>query len=90
MLIREFSTENNKIEYSVVNIRELEEAKRIDAEYYSPQYLRNEELIKKKRWEYLGNQLSICEYGISIAMNEIGDGYKILKMDDIIGILAER
>ena len=78
-----------EVEYSIVNLGELEGALRIDAEYYDPVYLRNEESIKNKTWDYLGNYLVICQYGISIAMNEVGDGYKMLKMDDIIGILAD-
>lgn len=79
----------HKIEYSVVSVSELEGAIRIDAEYYDPSYLRNERKIRKKEWDFLGNNLSICEYGISIAMNEEGIGYKILRMDEIIGILAD-
>ncbi len=79
----------HEVEYSIVNLGKLEGALRIDAEYYDPFYLRNEELIKNKGWDYLGNYLIICQYGISIAMNEEGEGYKMLKMDDIIGILAD-
>lgn len=79
----------HKIEYSVVNVSELKGDIRIDAEYYDPFYLRNEQKIQKKKGDFLGNNLSICEYGISIAMNEEGIGYKILKMDDIIGIIAD-
>jgi len=39
------------VEYSIVNISELEGELRIDAEYYDPFYLKNEEKIKKKKWE---------------------------------------
>jgi restriction endonuclease S subunit len=41
------------VEYSIVNVSELEGELRIDAEYYEPFYLRNEEKIKRKKWEYL-------------------------------------
>ncbi len=43
----------NKIDYSIVNISELEGELRIDAEYYDPFYLKNEEKIKRKRWDFL-------------------------------------
>jgi type I restriction enzyme S subunit len=46
------------VEYSMVNVSELEGELRIDAEYYEPFYLRNEEKIKRKKWEYLGDLLS--------------------------------
>jgi len=46
------------VEYSLVNVSELEGELRIDAEYYEPFYLRNEEKIKKKRWEFLGKLLT--------------------------------
>jgi len=45
------------VEYSIVNVSELEGELRIDAEYYEPFYLRNEEKIKQKRWEFLKNLL---------------------------------
>lgn len=41
------------VEYSIVNVSELEGDLRIDAEYYEPFYLRNEEKIKKKSWMFL-------------------------------------
>jgi len=45
----------HKIEYSIVNVSELEGELRIDAEYYDPFYLKNEEKIKRKKWETIGN-----------------------------------
>jgi len=45
------------VEYSIVNVSELEGELRIDAEYYDPFYLRNEEKIKKKKWEYLVDKI---------------------------------
>jgi len=44
-----------EIEYSVVNVSELEGELRIDAEYYEPFYLKNEEKIKNKKWVFLGS-----------------------------------
>jgi restriction endonuclease S subunit len=43
------------VEYSIVNVSELEGELRIDAEYYEPFYLRIEEKIKKKNWGFLNN-----------------------------------
>lgn len=77
------------VEYSIVNISELEGELRIDAEYYDPFYLRNESEITKKKWCHIRDLLSKVQYGLSLAMNEERIGYKILKMDDIIGILAD-
>ncbi|NJE61460.1 restriction endonuclease subunit S [Thermococcus sp. 21S7] len=77
------------IEYSIVNISELEGELRIDAEYYDPFYLKNEKIITKKKWCRIGDLVSKVQYGLSLAMNEEKVGYKILKMDDIIGILAD-
>jgi len=77
------------VEYSIVNVSELEREVRIDAEYYDPFYLRNEEIITKKTWCHLGDLISEVQYGLSLAMNEEKRGYKILKMDDIIDILAD-
>ena len=45
------------IEYSIVDVSELEGELRLDAEYYDSFYLRNEEKIKRKKWEYLGDLL---------------------------------
>jgi len=44
-----------EVEYSIVNISELEGALRIDAEYYDPVYLRREKIIEKKNSDYLEN-----------------------------------
>ena len=77
------------VEYSVVNVSELEGELRIDAEYYEPFYLRNEEKIIRKKWCRIGDLLSKVQYGLSLAMNDEKLGYKILKMDDITEILAD-
>ena len=77
------------VEYSIVNVSELEGELRIDAEYYDPFYLKNEEIITRKEWSHIGDLISKVQYGLSLGMNEEKVGYKILKMDDIIGILAD-
>ena len=76
------------IEYSEVRIDELYGDMRIDAQYYDPFYIRNERIIKKKRTKHVSSFMHQPQYGISIAMNEDGIGYKMLKMDDIVGIFA--
>lgn len=78
-----------EVEYSIVNVSELERELRIDAEYYDPYFLRYEALIRRKQWCKIGDLVDKVQYGLSLAMNEDGKGYKILKMDDIIGILAD-
>jgi len=57
MLIQQYQGEH-KIEYSIVNVSELEGAVRIDAGYYHPVYLRNEKIIEKKNFEFLRNVVS--------------------------------
>jgi type I restriction enzyme S subunit len=52
MLIQQYQG-GRKIEYSIVNLNELESALRIDAEYFDPVYLRNKKLIERKKWAYL-------------------------------------
>ena len=88
MQIKTYQGEH-KIEYSLVNISELEGALRIDAKYYDPVYLRNEKLIEKNTFTFIKKLISNCDYGISIAMNTEVIGYRMLKMDDIIGILTD-
>ncbi|MGC8757993.1 MAG: restriction endonuclease subunit S [Caldisericaceae bacterium] len=79
----------HNVEYSVVNVSELEGELRIDAEYYEPYFLRYEALIRRKQWCKIGDLVDKVQYGLSLAMNGDGKGHKILKMDDIIGILAD-
>ncbi|MBW8049944.1 MAG: hypothetical protein FVQ77_06325 [Cytophagales bacterium] len=76
------------IEYSEVRFNELYGDMRVDAQYYDPFFIRNERIIKKKPTKYVSSFMHQPQYGISIAMNEVGIGYKMLKMDDIVGIFA--
>jgi len=89
MITAKYKGKYYDIEYSIVKFSELEGELRLDAEYYEPYYLKNDRKIIKKEWTYIGNLLSKVQYGISLAMNEDRVGYKILKMDDIRGILAD-
>jgi len=69
--------------FSRIHFTQLERAKRIDAEYYHPKYLTLVELHKRGQWLPIRKYLELCEYGISIKMNEKGKGQKIFRMDDL-------
>ncbi len=69
--------------FSRIYFTQLERAKRIDGEYYQPKYLSLVELHKRGQWLPIRKYLELCEYGISIKMNENGEGYKIFRMDDL-------
>jgi len=69
--------------FSRIYFTQLERAKRIDGEYYQPKYLTLAELHKRGQWLPIRKYLELCEYGISIKMNEKGDAQKIFRMDDL-------
>lgn len=69
--------------FSTISFARLERAKRIDGEYYQPKYLMLGELYKRGQWLPIRKYLDLCEYGISIKMNEDGNGRKIFRMDDL-------
>ncbi len=69
--------------YSRINITQLERAKRIDSEYYHPKYLTLLDLQKHGKWLPIRRFLELCDYGLSIKMNENGNGQKIFRMDDL-------
>lgn len=77
------------IEYSEVSLSELGQDMRFDADYWEPSYLRNENTITTKKHSKTKEIAPNPQYGISIAMNEEGNGYSILKMDNIMEMLAE-
>jgi restriction endonuclease S subunit len=77
------------VEYSEVSLSELGQEMRFDADYWEPSYLRNEEIIKSKKHSLTKDFAPNPQYGISVAMNEEGIGYSILKMDNIMEMLAE-
>lgn len=47
-----------KVEYSTINVSELEGASRIDGEYYKPVYLKREKIIERKNYDILRNVTS--------------------------------
>ncbi|MBI4838523.1 MAG: restriction endonuclease subunit S, partial [Nitrospirae bacterium] len=73
---------------SIIETKELERFSRVDAEYYQPKYLALQQLYSKGFWSPIGQHLNACEYGLSIAMNEDGNGYGILRMDNLQGGFA--
>lgn len=81
--------EHKSIEFSEVLLSELGQEMRFDSEYWEPTYLRNEDLLKSKKHTQTKQLAPDSQYGISIAMNETGIGYPILKMDNIMDMLAE-
>ncbi|SFV36101.1 restriction endonuclease subunit S [Thermoflavifilum thermophilum] len=65
---------------SVKKLSELEGAKRIEADFYKPDYFID---FSKGFWRPIKEFLNICQYGISQAMTEEPKGYPIFRMDDI-------
>lgn len=65
---------------NVVNLADLGGAKRIDADFYKPEYRID---FTKGDWQPIKKFLSDCQYGISQAMTEEQKGYPIFRMDDI-------
>jgi type I restriction enzyme S subunit len=80
---------HKKIEYSEVSLGELGQEMRFDADYWEPSYLRNEDIVTIKKHSKTKGIAPNPQYGISVAMNEEGNGYSILKMDNIMEMLAE-
>lgn len=66
--------------FSIIQKSQLEGANRLDAEYYQPEYFID---FSKGNWKPIGKFLSVCQYGLSKAMNDEKIGYPMLKMDDI-------
>ena len=69
--------------HSIIRMSELERARRMDAKYYHPRFLRLGEVHKRGQWLPIGKHLLMCQYGISIKMNTEGDGYPIFRMGDL-------
>ena len=65
---------------SIIKKSELKDAKRLDAEYYQPEYFID---FTKGDWRPIGEMLELCQYGLSQAMNDEGKGYPMFKMDNI-------
>jgi type I restriction enzyme S subunit len=80
---------HKSFEYSEVSLAELGQEMRFDADYWEPSYLRNEDIISAKKHSQTKGIAPNPQYGISVAMNEDGNGYSILKMDNIMAMLAE-
>lgn len=68
------------ISYSIIQKSQLEGAKRLDAEYYQPEYFID---FTKGKWRPIGDFLEQCQYGLSYVMNTTQSGHPIFKMDNI-------
>jgi type I restriction enzyme S subunit len=80
---------HKSVDYSEISLSELGQEMRFDADYWEPSYLKNEGIITTKKHTKTKNIAPNPQYGISVAMNEEGKGYSILKMDNIMEMLAE-
>ena len=58
---------------------------RIDSQFYTKEPIKNPVLI----YEKIGNLLINAQYGISISMNEDGEGYPIYRMNEIHNMLCD-
>lgn len=72
---------SNNLTVSIVSVSQLEEATRIDSEYYKPEFMKpyRDNLVTKP----IGDVLTNCQYGLSKDMNELGVGYEIYRMNDL-------
>ena len=78
------------IEYSIVNVSELEDELRIDAEYYDPFYLKVESRIQKKKWDVLGNIFESIKSG-KTPKNYSEDGrYAVVRSGDLTGNIINK
>ena len=75
------------LECSEVNIKEVFDNKdfRIDTDFYTKKPFKNPNLC----YERIGNILDYAQYGVSIAMNEDGNGYPIYRMNEIHDMLCD-
>ncbi len=58
---------------------------RIDSQFYTKEPIKNPLL----KYDKIGNLLRNAQYGISISMNENGDGYPIYRMNEIHNMLCD-
>ncbi len=58
---------------------------RIDSQFYTKEPIKNPLL----KYDKIGNLLENAQYGISISMNEDGDGYPIYRMNEIHNMLCD-
>ncbi len=69
--------------YSIVKLSELEGAKRIDAEYYKPEYFDLEKKIKGKRWDLLKNLIIFNRRGIQPKYSKEPTNYRAVISQNI-------
>ena len=79
-----YFSQNIQVEYTTTKINELEEDLRIDSNFYLPEFVRNEEKIKNKKWEYLENFLDdLYRYPTFFNIKYLQKGILILKGENI-------
>ena len=76
------------MKYSIVHFKNLENHDdwRWDSEFLCFEPRNNERFVYKT----IGEILKFSQYGISIDMNESGNGYKIYRMNEITGMFCDR
>lgn len=72
--------------YTEIKCSEAIIENRFSAEYFDPKYsfVQND----KYQWEKIGRLLKVCQYGISISMNEDEKGYPIFRMNELENCFA--
>ena len=76
---------------AVVNHVQLSDAvahNRFSAEFFDPRYVFAPS--PSVEWAPIGRLLKKCEYGLSIAMNSLGSGFPIFRMNEIENCFALR
>ncbi|CAI1493618.1 putative Restriction endonuclease S subunit [Thermococcus nautili] len=90
MMILTYRGKCYNIEYSVVNISELEKGLRLDAEYYDPSYLKNEKRIKRKKWDVLGSLFEYIGSGKTPKRYSKDGKYTIVRSGDLTGNIINK
>ena len=70
--------------YSIIRKSQLEDALRLDAEYYQPYYLDLERKIKNKKWDYLENLVVFNRRGIQPEYSKEPTNYRVVISQNIL------
>jgi type I restriction enzyme M protein len=85
--VKKYDTIMSGIEAVEINLSKTTENKdfRIDSPFYTTKLERNNTL----KYEKIGNCLHNSQYGISVSMNEEGNGYPIYRMNEIHNMMCD-
>ena len=72
------------VEYSIVNVSELDESLRLDPRYYRSDYVENERKIKKGKWDILKNIFEVIRVGKSPKEYSENGKYAMVKPSNLI------